>query len=120
MAKHRLGRINEEIKKEISNIVRDEINDPRLTAMVSITKVEVTNDLRYAKVFVSLFGKGESQKESFEALKSSTGYLRREIGHRINLRYTPEIILELDNSIEQGIHISHLLNDMKDKSKNED
>lgn len=119
MAKHRIGRINEEIKKEISNIVRDEISDPRLTAMVSVTKVEVTSDLRYAKVFVSLFGNDESQKESLEALKSSAGFIRREVGHRINLRYTPEIILELDNSIEQGIHINTLLSDLKERNKND-
>lgn len=119
MAKHRIGRINEEIKKEISNIVRDEISDPRLTAMVSVTKVEVTSDLRYAKVFVSLFGNDESQKESLEALKSSAGFIRREVGHRINLRYTPEIILELDNSIEQGMHINTLLSDLKEKNKND-
>lgn len=116
MAKYRLGRINEEIKKELSTLINYEINDPRLTAMVSITKVEVTNDLRYAKVFVSVFGNNEkSKEESFEALKSSTGYMRREIGHRVKLRYTPEIILELDDSIEHGMHINKLLYDLRDK-----
>ncbi|MCY6372518.1 30S ribosome-binding factor RbfA [Clostridium ganghwense] len=113
MAKYRLGRINEEIKKELSNIIRDEISDPRLTAMVSVTKVDVTNDLRYAKVFVSIFGNEDSEKQSFEALKSSVGFMRREIGHRVKLRYTPELILELDNSIEHGMHINDLLANLK-------
>ncbi|WMJ82022.1 30S ribosome-binding factor RbfA [Clostridium sp. MB40-C1] len=118
MAKYRLGRINEEIRKEISNLISYEINDPRLTAMVSVTKVEVTNDLRYAKIFVSVFGNNEESKnESFEALKSAAGYMRREIGHRVKLRYIPELILELDDSIEQGMHINKLLYDLKDKHK---
>ncbi len=115
MAKHRIGRINEEIKKEISNIIRDDISDPRLTAMVSVTKVEVTSDLRYAKVFVSLFGNEDSKKESLDALKRSAGFIRREIGHRVQLRYTPEMILELDTSIERGMHINSLLSNLKEK-----
>jgi ribosome-binding factor A len=119
MAKHRMGRINEEIKKEISNIIRDDISDPRLTAMVSITKVEVTSDFRYAKVFVSLFGNDESKKDSLQALKRSAGFIRREIGHRIQLRYTPEMILELDTSIERGMHINDLLSNLKEKKKDD-
>ncbi|MCY6483930.1 30S ribosome-binding factor RbfA [Clostridium aestuarii] len=120
MSKYRLGRINEEVKKEISNIIRDDVNDPRLTAMVSITKVEVTNDLRYAKVFVSLFGNEESKKASFNALKSSLGFIRREVGHRVKLRCTPQIILELDNSIENGMHINELIHNLKKDEKAHD
>lgn len=119
MAKYRLGRINEEMKKELSNIINYDINDPRLTAMVSVTKVEVTNDLRYAKVFVSVFGNEESQKNSLEALKSSLGYMRREVGHRVKLRYTPELILELDNSIEHGMHINKILSKLDASNHNE-
>ena len=110
MPNYRNGRINEEVKKEISDIIRNDVKDPRLTAMVSVTQVKVTKDLRYAKVYVSVFGKDEEEKEvSFDALKNSSGYIRREIGHRINLRYTPEIIFEIDNSIEQGMHIDYLI-----------
>ena len=110
MASYRGGRINEEVKKEISDIIRNNIKDPRLTAMISVTQVDVTKDLRYAKVYVSIFSKNEEKKEnSFEALKNSSGYVRREIGHRINLRYTPEIIFERDNSIENGMHIDYLI-----------
>lgn len=119
MARYRLGRINEEVKKEISNIIRDDIHDPRLTGMVSITRVEVTNDLRYAKVFISIFGSDESKAETLEALKSSVGFIRREVGHRVKLRYTPEILLELDESIEHGMHINDLLSNLKEKNKND-
>ncbi|GKX66311.1 30S ribosome-binding factor RbfA [Inconstantimicrobium mannanitabidum] len=115
MAKYRGGRINEEVKKEISEIIRNDIKDPRLTAMVSIVDVNVTKDLRYAKVYVSLFStKDKDKEESFEALKSSTGFIRREVGHRMNLRYAPEIIFELDNSIEHGMHIDSLLERIKE------
>lgn len=119
MAKYRLGRINEEIKKEVSNIIQYDINDPRLTAMVSVTRVEVTNDLRYAKAFVSIFGTDEAKKESLQALRNSSGFIRREVGHRIKLRYTPEIIIELDKSIEHGMHINDLLSDLKEQDEDD-
>lgn len=115
MAKYRNNRINEEMRKEVSNIIRDDIRDPRLSAMISVTRVDVTKDLRYAKVFISLFGNDESKKNTLDALKNSAGFIRREIGHRVNLRYTPEIIIELDNSIEQGMHIDALLHQIKEK-----
>ncbi|WP_446899517.1 30S ribosome-binding factor RbfA [Clostridium sp. LBM24168] len=114
MSKYRNGRINEEMKKEISNIIREDVKDPRLTAMVSVTKVEVTRDLSYAKVYVSLYGNTRSKNETLEALKNSSGFIRREVGHRIRLRNTPEIIIELDNSIEQGMHIDELLRKIKE------
>lgn len=119
MTKYRSGRINEEMKKEISNIIQNDIRDPRLSAMISVTKVDVTKDLRYAKVYVSIFGKDEEKQESISALKNSSGFIRREIGHRINLRYTPEIIIELDNSIEHGMHIDEILNSIKEKKNND-
>ncbi|MCH3963981.1 MAG: 30S ribosome-binding factor RbfA [Clostridium sp.] len=114
MSKYRNGRINEEMKKEISNIIREDVKDPRITAMVSVTKVEVTRDLSYAKVYVSLYGNTRSKNETLEALKNSSGFIRREVGHRIRLRNTPEIIIELDNSIEQGMHIDELLRKIKE------
>lgn len=116
MANYRGGRINEEVKREISTIIRNEIKDPRLTAMVSVTDVKVTKDLRYAKVFVSIFGKDDEEKNNtFIALKNASGYIRREIGQRINLRYNPQIIFELDDSINYGIHIEELIQKVKDK-----
>ena len=116
MANYRGGRINEEVKREISIIIRDEIKDPRMTAMVSITSVKVSKDLRYAKVFVSIFGKNEEEKnETFAALKSASGYVRREVGQRTNLRNTPQIIFELDDSISYSMRIEELIDKVKDK-----
>lgn len=114
MVKYRNGRINEEIKRELSSIIHNELKDPRLTAMVSITKVDVTRDLRYAKVFVSIFGNEEDKKNSLGAIKSSSGFLRRELSHRINLRYTPELTIELDDTIEYGMHIDSLIEKIKE------
>lgn len=116
MANYRGGRINEEVRREISVIIRDEIKDPRMTAMVSITAVKVTKDLRYAKVFVSIFGKNEDEKnETFAALKSASGYIRKEIGQRINLRNTPQILFELDDSISYSMKIEELIEKVKEK-----
>lgn len=116
MANYRGGRINEEVKREISIIIRDEIKDPRMTAMVSITSVKVSKDLKYAKVFVSIFGKNEEEKnETFAALKSASGYVRREVGQRMNLRNTPQILFELDDSISYSMRIEELIDKTKDK-----
>ena len=110
MANYRGGRINEEVRREVSNIIQNEIKDPRLTAMVSVTAVKVTKDLRYAKVFVSILGKDEEEKNNtFTALKNASGYIRKEIGIRINLRLNPQIIFELDDSISYGMHIEELI-----------
>ena len=84
--------------------------------MVSVTQVEVTKDLRYAKVFVSLFAKNDEEKEeSLKALKSSAGFIRRDVGNRIKLRSTPEILFEEDNSIDNAMYIESLLNKIKEK-----
>ena len=116
MPNYRGGRINEEVKREVSNLIRNEIKDPRLTAMISVTSVKVTKDLRYAKVFVSLFAKNDEEKEeSLKALKSSAGFIRREVGNRVKLRSTPEILFEEDNSIDNAMYIESLLNKIKEK-----
>ena len=120
MAKYRSGRINEEIKKEISNIIRNDIRDPRLTSMISVTKVDVTKDLRYAKVFVSIFGNDEEKNIALSILKNSSGFIRKEVGHRVSLRYTPEILIQLDDSIEHGMHIDALLDKIKESKHNDD
>lgn len=119
MANHRGGRINEEIRKELSQIIQYEIKDPRLASLISVTKVDVTKDLRYAKVFVSIFGNEKEKKESMDALKHSAGFMRREIGQRVNLRYTPQLIMELDNTIENGMHISAILNKIKEREEHD-
>ncbi len=106
---NRIDRISEEIKKEMGNIIQNEIKDPRMPKMVSITSLNVTKDLKYAKVFISVFGNEDEKKNALNALKSAAGFIRREIGHRIQIRYTPELHFELDNSIEHGFHIESLL-----------
>ena len=115
MANYRGGRINEEVKREVSNIIQNEIKDPRLTAMVSVTDVKVTRDLRYAKEFVSIIGNNDEEKNNtFVALKNASGYIRKEIGQRINLRYNPQIIFELDVSINYGMLFEELIQRVKD------
>lgn len=120
MVKYRSGRINEEVKKAVSSVIQNGIRDPRLhDAMISVTKVEVTKDMRYAKVFVSILGNEEAKAESLAILKKSAGFIRKEVGHEVNLRLTPEIIIELDNSIEHGMHIDAILEQIKEKSKDD-
>ncbi len=108
MASNRLGRINEEIQRELADLLR-ELKDPRLhKTLLSITRVEATPDLRYAKVYVSLLDK-EFTKEAMAGLKSSSGYLRRELGRALQLRYTPELQWQADDSITHGAHILDIL-----------
>ena len=112
MASNRIGSINEEIQRELADLLR-ELKDPRVhKTMVSITHVETTPDLRYAKVFVSMLDK-DCVKETLAGLKSSSGYLRRELGKSLQLRYTPELLFELDTTIEYGVHIASLINQVR-------
>ena len=108
MPSNRIGRINEEIQRELSDLLRT-LKDPRVQkTMVSVTRVDTTADLRYAKVFVSVYDKSLS-KEVLKGLKSSGGYLRHELASRLSLRYTPELVFEIDHSIAYGAHINELL-----------
>ena len=105
---NRLQRINEDIQRVLSTLLRG-IKDPRINqGMISVTAVDTTNDLRYAKIYLSVFGL-HSEKELVKGLKSASGYLRRELGGALDLRYTPELIFELDKSIERGARINSLL-----------
>ena len=110
MASNRKGRINEELQRELSSLIRT-LKDPRVQqSMVSVTKVDATGDLRYAKVYISVLDKDKS-KETIKGLKSAGGFLRREIGSRLQLRYTPELQFIGDDSIQQGAHILEVLRD---------
>ncbi len=110
MAGNRIHRINEEIQKELSTLLRT-LKDPRVQGgMVTVTHVETTSDLRYAKVFVSVLDKTQ-EKDVLKGLKSAAGYLRRELGQAMALRYTPELQFSADDSIEQGAHILAMLRD---------
>jgi len=113
MERSRLARISEEIKREVSDIIMNELKDPRIPIMTSITKVEVTNDLKYAKVYVSILGDEDTIKNAFDGLNSAAGFVRKEIGTRIRLRYTPQIVFVRDDSIEYQAHISQLLHEIE-------
>ena len=117
MVNYRNGRINEEIKKEVSNTIQNKIKDPRLSAMVSVTKVDTTKDLSYTKIYVSIFGSEIAKKESIQALKSSTGLMRKEIGAHVKLRHVPQVIIELDETIERAIHLEGIFHQIKAKEK---
>lgn len=115
MASQRLTRINEEMRKEISEIIRTEIKDPAVQdAMISVISVDTTNDLKTAKVYISVLQDNKKQ-EVLAGLKKAQGYIRREVAHRINLRNTPELLFKLDESIERGIEMSKLISDVMAK-----
>ena len=113
MSVRRASRLNEEIRKIISTIIQNELKDPRIPMITSITHVDVTKDLRYAKVYVSVFGDEEQKAKCIEGLKSAAGFIRKEIGSKIKIRYVPEPVFELDNSIEHGLQISQILEEIK-------
>ena len=110
----RSDKIGEAIREEISSILLKEINDPRIQ-LVSITRVEVSADLQHAKIFVSIVGSDQKKHEAFEGLKSARGYIQRKLGKRIRLRYTPEIVFKMDTSIDEGMHIYELLQEIKNE-----
>ena len=111
MASNRIGRINEEIQKELASLIRN-LKDPRVQGtMISITRVETTPDLRYAKIYAS-FLQEEKAADALKGLKSASGYLRRELGSALNLRYTPELVWELDDSITYGARMLGLINSL--------
>ena len=111
---NRLNRINEELKREISNIINYEMSNSNVTGMISVTSVKITPDLRHARVFVSMIN-SKSVKNTLAALKSSSGFIRSRIAEKINLRVTPELVFELDDSMQYGEKIDNILKDiMKD------
>ena len=113
MASNRIHRINDEIQRELADQLRN-LKDPRVSGMVSITRVDTTNDLRYARVYVSALDKAR-EKDVLKGLKSASGFLRRELGHALQLRYTPELQVIGDGSIEHGAHILELLRQEEEK-----
>jgi ribosome-binding factor A len=113
----RVEQLNSEFKREISSILADEIKDPRLTAIVSVLNVNVTRDLSYADIHVSMIGTEEQKKESFEAILSSAGYIRRLLGQRMKIRYIPQLRFKYNDYIEEGIRISKLIDEVIKDSK---
>lgn len=105
-------RINGEVQRELSNIIRGEIKDPRINPMTSVVTVEVAPDLKTCKAYISVLGDEESQKNTLAGLRSAEGYIRRELARTINLRNTPEITFILDQSIEYGVRMSKMIDDV--------
>lgn len=111
MAKNRINKINEEVRRELAAVIR-ELKDTRIPLMTSVVAVNVTNDLSYAKCYISVMGDEKTKEKAIEGLKSASGYIRREMGRRMDLRITPEFLFELDDSIEHGAYINKMLHDI--------
>ena len=108
----RIDKINGEVMRELASVIR-ELKNSRIPLMTSVVSVSVTSDLRYAKAYISVMGDETVQRKAMEGLKSAAGYIRREMGKRVDLRYTPEFVFELDKSIEHGSHIDKLLREIQ-------
>jgi len=113
----RSERLGEMIQKEISDILHRRIKDPRVDGLCTVMKVDVSEDLRHAKVSVSVMGTEQQQKNTLIGLKNASGFIRREIGHRIELRYTPELTFILDKSVEYGIQIDQLIKKFREENQ---
>ena len=105
-------RINMEVQRELSEIIRGGIKDPRIHPMTSVVSVEVTPDLKFCKAYISVLGDEEAGKSTIQGLKSAEGYVRRELARRVNLRNTPELKFILDQSIEYGVKMSKMIDDV--------
>ncbi len=116
MAKNetRLNRINEELKKEISHILTFELKNPNVTGLLSVTRAKITPDFKYAKIYVSVLNSKDIDK-TMQGLKESSGFIRSQIAKTINLRITPELVFELDDSMEYGMRIDNILKELNDK-----
>ena len=113
-------RINAEVQKELSNIIRGEIKDPRIHPMTSVMAVEVAPDLKTCKAFISVLGSDEAKQSTIRGLKNAEGYIRRELARNLNLRNTPEIRFILDESIEYGVNMSKKINDVMNGMETEE
>jgi ribosome-binding factor A len=108
-------RVAEEIKKSASQIINNELKDPRISGLISVTKVVVTKDLRNARIFLSIYG-GENEKQKvFEGIKNAEGFIRKELARRVRMKFVPEISFKIDESIEYGIHIHKLLEEIHEQ-----
>lgn len=105
-------RINSEVQREMSQIIREDLKDPRIHPMTSVMTVEVTPDLKFAKIFVSVLGDDEAKEKTMEGLKKSASYARHQLASRMNLRNTPELTFVLDNSIEYGVMMSKRIDEV--------
>ena len=115
-------RINSEVQRELANIIRGEIKDPRIHPLTSVVTAEVAPDLKTCKVYISVLGDQEAQEKTLEGLNSAVGYIRRQLARNLNLRNTPEIRFIMDQSIEYGVHMSKLIdeNHVEESGRDED
>jgi ribosome-binding factor A len=116
MAGNRAARVADVIQRELADLIRNELKDPRV-GFASIVKVEVSADIRHAKVYVSVLGDEKQQKESIRALQNAAGFLRSEVGRALQIRYTPELHFVLDESIAHGVRIAQLLVQIQEESR---
>lgn len=116
MGKIRVNRVGEQLKKEISNIVQNELKDPRV-GFLTVTEVEASGDLQIATVYVSVLGSDEQKQESLKALKKASGFIRSEVGKRIRLRLTPELNFQLDTSLDYSTKIQEVLRDINSERR---
>lgn len=116
---HKLDRVNEELKKEISNIINYQLKNSKVTGMISVTKVKTTPDLRYTRVWISALN-CKNKKETLLGLKQSSGFIRSKIAQNVNMRITPELVFEFDESMEYGERIDNILNEIMKDMKKED
>ena len=119
MSYQRIDRISEEVRREVDAIIRDELHDPRVKGTYSITRADVTRDLRYAKIYVSVLEEAD-RAPLMAALKKAAGFIRHELGKRMIIRYAPEILFELDHNIEYGVHIAAVLKQVQPEVRTDD
>lgn len=119
MSKFRIDMISEEVRREADKIIREDMHDPCLGGTYCITRAEVTRDLRYAKMYVSIL-EDDKAEGVIAALKSGAGFIRRELGHRLSLRYTPELLFVRDQNIAYGVHVAAVLRDIASKTEESD
>lgn len=108
----RTKRIEKEIKKEVALIISTGIKDPRVGPMVSVTDVDLSNDLEFAKIYISTLGDDDEKQDAIDGLENATGFIKRELGIRLKLRHVPDLIFKLDESIERGIYMNKLIDDV--------
>lgn len=116
----RINRVSEEVRKVVSELLFNGLKDPRVSTMTTVNRVEVSRDLSFAKIYVSVFGEDKEKEDTINGLNSAKGFVRKEIGNRIDLRHTPDPIFILDESIEQAINLSKLISEVNKDIHNKD
>lgn len=115
---NRMDRVDEEFKRELSKIIDQDLKNPNITGLISVTKVKTSSDLKSARVYISILG-SKSKKNTMEGLKNASGFIRTELAKRVNLRYTPELRFEIDDSMEYGARIENILKNIIPKNDEE-